>query len=353
MEKKNNKVNLSAEEQKSLERFNKFRIMSDTQVPEEQFVFAVHGVGCMPLGDLSAVKAEPKMGKTTAIKRIVATALKGDLGQLQSVLKNPVILWLDTEQKAADAKQIIDDVKNMTGLSYKFLDKHLMVFSLRKIDCTGIFDELLIAIKVFLPNIIVVDGIAEFVNSVNDELESKKLIQKLMLLSEKYNCAIICVLHENRGGNHEMKGHLGANLTQKASVVIKCTKKGDNITVRCTDSRHQSTPEWSIRFDEQGNIVDADADPINMQINARPSSKPNKKQQANAQEKKERLEFCLNTIKEHNGSIPKKNMIQLLVEKKMISRSRASALVSEFIQKEKVIQEVNRNLTINSSEAAA
>lgn len=337
-------VILSIEEKRLLEKYNKFRIKSDTDVPVEECVFIVDGVGCMPLGDLSAIKAEPKNGKTTALKRIVATVLKGNLGQLSSDLKNPLIMWVDTEQKTSDAKLIIEDVKKMTGLSYRFLDNHLMVYSLRKIDCTSMLEQLKVAIKGFQPHIVVIDGIAEFVNSVNDEVEAKKLIHDLMVSSETYHCAIICVLHENRSGNRDMKGHLGAQLTQKVAVVVGCKKSGDAITVRCTDSRHQSTPEWSIRFDEQGNIVDVD-DYSPLKLNTRPSNQSNKKQQADAQKKQERIDFCLNAIQEKGGSIAKKDLSELLQKEIGMSRPTASNLLTALIKKDKILHESNKIIT--------
>ena len=350
--KSNNKIKqmaLSIEEKRLLDKYNKFRIKSDTEVPAEECVFSVRGVGCMPLGDLSAIKAEPKNGKTTALKKIVGTVLNGELGQLSSELKKPIIMWVDTEQKAADAKLIIEDIKKMTGLGYGFIDKHLMVYSLRKTECKMMLEEVKAGIKAYLPNIVVIDGIAEFVDSVNDESEARNLIHQLMVSSEEYHCAIVCVLHENRSGNRDMKGHLGSQLTQKVAVVVRCQKSGNVITVSCTDSRHQSTPEWSIRFDEQGNIVDAD-DYTPILKNSRPSSKPNKKQQADAQKKKERIDFCMNTLKEHDGIITKKDLSSKLQSEKGMSRTSASNFLTELI-KDKILYESNKIITASPPEA--
>lgn len=330
------KAVLSLEEKRALEKMNRFKITSTTKVPEEVCVFKVEGVGCMALGDLSAVKAEPKNGKTTALKWICATVLTRQLGILESDLDNPLILWIDTEQKKADAKLIIEDIRKITGLSNKYLDKHLILYSLRKVDSKTMREEMKAAIKEYQPEVVVIDGIAEFVDSVNDESEAKQLILQLMKVSEENHCAIICVLHENRNGNRDMKGHLGAQLTQKVGNVVECKKSGDIITVKCTDSRHKETPMWSIRFDENGKIVDANGYISPIQRNARPSSKTNRKQQADAQEKKERLDFCLSAIQEDNGSIAKKELIQQLMNNEGISRSRASALLTEFINENKL-----------------
>lgn len=346
-------VALSAEEKSLLEKYNRFRIKSDTEVPEEECVFNVGGVGCMPLGDLSAVKAEPKMGKTTVLKRVVATVLKGELGQLLSNLKDPLVMWADTEQKRADAKRIIQDVKKMTGLSNSHIDKHLFVFSLRKTNCKEMLDELKVGIKAYRSNVVIIDGIAEFVDSVNDEVQAKNVIHELMVCSEYYHCAIICVLHENRSGNRDMKGHLGAQLTQKAALVIECKKSGDTITVCCTDSRHRSTPEWSIRYDENDNIVDADDYSSPLFKNSRPSDIPNKKQLADAQKKKDRTDFCLAAIGEKGGSITRKELIVKLQNEKGMSRSNATNFLKTLINVDKILCESNGIISIPPSEAVA
>lgn len=350
---KKSSVKLSPDDQNLLGKYNKFRIKSDTEVPEEECVFVVGGVGCMPLGDLSAVKAEPKMGKTTALKKIVATVLKGELGQLSSNLKEPMIMWVDTEQKTADAKRIIQDVKKMTGLSYSHIDRHLLVFSLRKTDCKMMFEELKVGIKAYSPDIVVIDGIAEFVESVNDEVEAKKLIHQLMVCSEERHCSIVCVLHENKGGSRDMKGHLGSHLKQKAALVVECKKSGDTITVRCTDSRHQSTPEWSIRFDENGNIVDADDYSSPLSKNARPSNRPNKKQLADAQKKKDRTDFCLTVIEENGGSISKNELRDKLLNEKGMGRSNATTFLTTLINEGKVICGSNKIISAPPSETVA
>ena len=338
-------IKLTADEEKYLQHLECFRITSQTKIPEESYVFKVQGVGCMPLGDLAAVKAEPKKGKTTTLKRIIATALMGELGQLTSDLRHPLIIWVDTEQKMGDAKCIITDIKKMTGLTDKYLDKHLMVYSLRKTDCKTMLEEVKTAVKGYQPQIVVIDGIAEFVESVNDEVYAKNLIQQLMIVCESYHCCIICVLHMNRGPNREMKGHLGANLTQKAAVVVECTKNGDVITVKCSDTRHQSTPSWSIKFDEQGNIVDANDSLFPLKVNSRPSDKPNKKQLDNMLEKQKRQDFCLCTIKEHGGRLPRKELVALLEQEFGLNRSRATGLISEFIKNDGILYETNKMIS--------
>ena len=139
----------------------------------------------------------------------------------------------------------------------------------------------------------------------------------------------------NRGG----KGVKTLNITEKT---------GDLITVSCTDSRHQGTPKWSIRFDEHGNIVDADDyTPSALAKNARPSNRPNKKQLADAQIRKERIEFCLSTIQASGGSIAKKVLIAKLENEKGMSRSNASTFLTKLIIEDKVICENNKIIYVS------
>ena len=344
---------LTADEEQLLAKFNQFRVTSSTEVPEVKYVFKVNGVGCMPLGDLAAIKARPKQGKSTAIKWIVATVFSGKAGQLESDLKDPYVLWVDTEQSMGDVKLIIEDVRKITGRSRKYLDQHLIVVSLRKTDSKTMEKEVKAAIKHYQPHVVVLDGLAEFADSVNDEKESKALVNSFMQASSEYNCAIICVLHENRAGTNDMKGHLGAQLNQKAAVILECKKNGDVITVTCTDPRHQKVPDWSIRFDGQGNIIDADGFTSPMIRNSRPSSKVNKKHQADVQERQNRLDFCITTIQAKGGSIAKNELIRLLMEKAGKSRTTISNLISEFIKKDKALVATNKKISLSSSEAVA
>lgn len=348
--KKRKKAVLTANEEQLLVKFNQFRVTSKTEVPEEQFVFNVNGIGCMPLGDLAAIKARPKQGKSTSIKWMISAVFGDSAGQLKSDLKDPYVLWIDTEQSMGDVKLIIEDIRKITGRTRKYLDEHLIVVSLRKTDSKTMQEEVITAIKHYQPQVVVLDGLAEFADSVNDEKEAKTLVNRFMQASSEYDCCIICVLHENRAGTNEMKGHLGAQLNQKAAVVLECRKSGDVITVTCTDPRHQAVPSWSIRFDEQGNIVNADGYYNPLKMNSRSSNKANNKQLVAAEEKKNRLDFCMNALQEQNGSMPKKDLLQLLMEKTGKSRSRMSSLLSEFIES-KALSVEGENITSSSSDA--
>lgn len=307
------------------------RITTATEVDPEQPALSVDGVGFFALNDIHGVKAKQKQGKTTMLKICLAALLKGQMFRVKSELHEPLVLWLDTEQKAADVKLIITDVKRLSGLDDDYIDSHLMLFPLRKMSYDTLLGDTRLLIARYQPQVVIIDGIVEYVASFNDEVMSRQLIHDLLVLCEEQHCAIVNVLHENKSvDDRNMRGHLGTVLSQAAGTVLECNKsKQDIITVSCSDPRHGCTPPWSFRFDADGNIVDADAE--------RQQTDEQRREQRLQQQKEkservtnERLDILRSAIQDNGGSMVRKQLTDILMEKGGISHSTAS----EFIRKQ-------------------
>lgn len=178
----------TSEEQQREERRRELqllRVMSSTEVPPEEPALMVDGVGLFALGDIHALKGKQKCGKTTALKVCLAALMQGRQFRVQSGLQQPRVLYLDTEQKRSDVKLIVTDTLHMTGLAADYVDQHLQVYALRRRDFTLLMDYLRLLINDFRPQVVVIDGIVEFVASFNDEAMAKQLIHDLLGLSEE------------------------------------------------------------------------------------------------------------------------------------------------------------------------
>lgn len=233
----------SADEQAKAERMELLwglRIKSDTVVEPEQYVLSVDGVGFFAQDDVHGLKSKQKAGKTTVLKVCSAALMSEQVMRVKSEMDHPVVLWLDTEQKPADVKAIVDDVKQLSGVSDDYLDEHLFLFPLRKMNYETLLNDTRLLIEQVQPQVMLVDGVVDYVASFNDEVLSRQLIHDLMMLAQEHHCAIVCVLHENKASDDEnMRGHLGTVLAQKAGTVLQCHKsKQGIITVSCPDSRH-------------------------------------------------------------------------------------------------------------------
>ncbi len=314
------------------------RIRSDTEVPPEEYALEVDGKGIFARRDIHAVKAKQKAGKTTTLKVFVAALLLGVMFRVKALFQNPHILYFDTEQSRTDTKLILEDVAQMTGLKGTDIDSRIALHALRRCDQDQLLPLLRVAIEDEKPDVVFIDGIVEFVESFNDEAMSKQLIHELLVLCDKHNCAIVCVLHTNKADeDHNMRGHLGSMLGQKAGTVLECRKQDGVITVKCTDARHSEMPDWSIMFDEQGHIVDAD-ERRRQFIEQRKAEVQLKRQEATAEKQKERLDYALLAIRDNGGSISRKQLTEILVKKFNVKRNTISGVISQWINENSVIE---------------
>ncbi len=307
----------SVEHNKRLEELNKLRVTSATELPPIKAVISIDGIPVFELGDIGAVKAKQKAGKTTLLKTICAALMKGEQFRLKSELPEAMVIWLDTEQKLVDVKQIVTDVKQMTGLDDDYINSHLRVYTVRTLSHKTLLCDTEKIIIGYSPDVVIIDGVVDFVQSFNDESMSHILINELIRLSDNHNCAVICVLHENKSGDdHNMRGHLGTMLAQKSGTVLQCSKDKDGvITVSCSDSRHRAMPDWKIRYDEYGHIVSAD------NYGGR-----------QATEYQRRVELVRNTIQENGGEIARKELTEKLIAELNLNRSTVSNFISSLLK---------------------
>jgi len=318
------------------------RIRTDTEVPPEEYALEVDGKGIFARRDIHAVKAKQKGGKTTTLKVFIAALLTGMMFRVKSLLTAPHIVFFDTEQSRTDSKLILEDVARMTGLGPEVIDSQVMLHSLRRCDHDRLLPLLRVVVGDEKPDVVFIDGIVEFVASFNDESESKQLIHDLLVLCDEYNCAIVCVLHTNKADeDHNMRGHLGTMLAQKSSTVLECKKERGSsvITVSCSEARHQEMPDWSITFDEDGCIIDADEQRRQL-LEQRRAEQLLKRREAIDKEKQERLERCLDILRDKGGVVSRKQLTEILTRVFNRERCTVSAYISQWL-KEKAIVEVN------------
>lgn len=73
-------------------------------------------------------------------------------------------------------------------------------------------------------HMVVIDGIADLLNGVNDEESSVKLIEELFRMAAIYNTCIICVVHMAPSGM-KLRGHLGSEVQRKAAGILLIEKE--------------------------------------------------------------------------------------------------------------------------------
>lgn len=334
----------------------KHLISVDDEYPPEECLLEIDGVGFFPKGDICAIKAKQKQGKTNAISIMVAAILCGKWGQLKAALSNARVMVIDTEQKPADTQLVYNRTLAIAGLPKKDIFERFRTFNFRALTREEKIEAVKLAIMEYKPDIVFIDGIVDLMGNFNEVDDSKQIIDELMRLSSKevsgVDIAIVCVLHTNKAtDDHNMRGHVGTMLAQKSGTVLEVKKDNGIITVSNSDSRHKEVPEWSFRFDDNGNIVDATQERLDMQAEIRRKRADNQLEQAE-KVKRERFEAMSKIVNDAKGYIRKSELsraLQSVLDKK---RSTVDGYIRDWIADGVIKEDANKNVVLVANQIA-
>lgn len=220
-----------------IEKYNQYRITTETDIPVPVSIVTIDNELVCTQGNITTISGGVKSGKSAITSWLIAGALSATgelidaLDRLQ-VAPNPThkaVIHADTEQ--SKYKQQKNQRTILKRCGFEKTPKHFMSYNIRGLqveDCqtflTEIFD---IAAKEFNGiHLAVIDGIADFINDVNDPVASFEIVQTLMQLSEKYNTSIIVIIHTNPNSDKE-RGNLGSICLRKSESILTIKKDGN------------------------------------------------------------------------------------------------------------------------------
>jgi hypothetical protein len=163
--------------------------------------------------------------------------------------KNHAVIHVDSEQSRGDHDAMIRRAIRRSGIT----------------DIPGWFesyclsgwelDDARFAIRVLLEDALLahggihsvyLDGAADFIGSVNDEIEACAWVREIHAIAINFSCAVFVVIHLNpRGlsGQEKSRGHLGSQIDRKAETVLRITKDGNDVSkVETRFARHAHIP---------------------------------------------------------------------------------------------------------------
>lgn len=266
-------------------KLDKCRIMSDTEVPPEDFLLRLFGKPCFPRRDLSTITGTEKCGKTFFTSMLMACCSEKNVLELERISEEPLrVMWYDTEQSRQSTKSILteriyklihtekkgptesteiteralrckdESPTEMTEITER--DRRYFVFNVRACSCQERMDYLMAGIEAYQPDMVIIDNVSDLLPSINDPEGSAKVIDQLMQLSTKYNCNITIVIHLNRSGEkRNLRGWLGTEILHKAFDVYYCEQieKTDVFSVEQTFTRKYRVAETLYyKIDENG-----------------------------------------------------------------------------------------------------
>ena len=224
--------------------------------PKSKPIIEQRGMMIASLGNISAVVGAAKSKKTFLCSALVGGLLSnnGDFGVSPRLAK---VLWVDTEQSQLHTRKVVERIHRLAGWSTNRNNSLLHTLCLREIEPKSRAELLYMAIELYTPQLVVIDGISDLMYNTNDIEESDRILGKLMALSTEYNCHILCVLHTNPNSD-KARGHIGSALQRKAETVIFVHKVGECSVVEPQFCRNEEFEPFAFIIDEEGLPVECD-----------------------------------------------------------------------------------------------
>ena len=215
------------------------RITPEKELPKMEFLFQLYDKPCFPRRELVAITGKAKSCKTFVTSMLMACCQSRDVLAFQRIGDEPFrVLWYDTEQSDESTQDILKNriirllnntntnLTNPTNNSCNlWLEKSIDVFNVRGVAWKERRNLLCEAVRRCKPDLVIVDGIRDLVNDINDGVLAQEVMEELMHLATAHDCCIVCVLHQNKSGeDHNLRGWIGTELMNKAFEVYSCEK---------------------------------------------------------------------------------------------------------------------------------
>tara|TARA_R110000823_G_scaffold64570_1_gene151447 strand:- start:1480 stop:3444 length:1965 start_codon:yes stop_codon:yes gene_type:complete len=202
-------------------------------------------------GNISLIQGKAKSRKSYFMSALAAAVIRD--GYNNNLLKSGIVkgnvLYFDTEQGDFHAQRVNQRILHLAGIPREVGQDKLKYYALRRADTNA---DRLSVIEYILNRtegaaLVIIDGVVDIANGVNEEPEAIALVSRLMKISAEKNTHIATVLHENKH-DRGAKGHLGSYLVQKSETVYGVSRSEDGFTtyIEGLYTRNASFPDLQL-----------------------------------------------------------------------------------------------------------
>lgn len=235
-----------------LEDFEYLRITLEKEVPHHEPVIRIGDKGIAARRNITGISAQVKAGKTALSSVILAGAISQD-GEIEGFNDMHVepnrdgkaVIDIDTEQAEDDQQYKVKTILRRSGFSNT--PDNFLSYNFRQLTRANYKDALnpicnTASERFNGVHLIVIDGGADFCQSVNDDKEAAAAVEYFTHLSIEYDCPVIIVVHQNPGSEKE-RGHFGSEIQRKCYGLISIVKNGDISTASVKVGRKAGTTD--------------------------------------------------------------------------------------------------------------
>lgn len=252
--------------------------------PEPYYMLEYNGVPFSTVGGIQAITGQKKNGKTFVLTMLMAAVLGRGSRRVEEYLPGltcpqrtvdylghePSVLFVDTEMEKLSSAKVLRRVHWLCDWDMKEPQDRFHVLWLRQ----AIKDErekthekrkrlTLNAIEALNPDFVIIDGLRDLMESINDEQEATSILTELGALADKRGICIWVALHLNPRPSNEqeskMRGHIGSELGNKGTDTLQSTKHKNNgdvyFTISQPDARNKDVDEITFRVTDDAGML--------------------------------------------------------------------------------------------------
>lgn len=203
------------------------RVTAQMELPTLEPLFRFNGVPCFYRGELAGIAGKAKSGKTFFTSVLMACCIRNGILGIERVQEQPLhMLWFDTEQSMQSTQEVLRDrIIPLVGGQEEFPEPLFDVFNVRSVRWDKRMEHLRNGIQSYHPDLVVVDGIRDLIDDINNGVLAQAVTDELMNIASAEKCCILCVIHQNKTGeDRNLRGWIGTELMNKAFEIWNCEK---------------------------------------------------------------------------------------------------------------------------------
>ena len=209
-----------------LETLQKLRISVGMDLSPVQFLFRMLDKPCFPRGEVVTVTGKAKSGKTFFLSLLMAACTaEQEVNGISRIDGSPPLkcLWYDTEQSRQSTLEILKGRIAPLAGEGSLQEEMYDVFNCRSMDWEERMALLEVAIGHCQPDLVVIDGVCDLTEDINDGKAVKPVVEWLMGAAQEHDCCIVCAIHQNKGAeDRNPRGWMGTELNNKSFEVYAC-----------------------------------------------------------------------------------------------------------------------------------
>lgn len=231
---------------KSLNKLATRQYKKDYSPVEEQIILSIQNktIGC--LSSFVIYSGIPKSSKSTFMAITCASAFSNTdiFGiKLNTPTERKRVVYFDTESSEFDFYKQINKIKYFSNL--EVLPDTFSAFALREDNPK----DILSMVETFLitntdTSVVIIDGMLDCLFDYNEVRESRELIQWIKMITKKYNCLILGVLHLGKKDMQTL-GHFGSQSDRYAQSTLKIERNKEQNTFTLSASFLRSSDDFA------------------------------------------------------------------------------------------------------------